>query len=256
MGISKSTEPLKINEYNITTKRYSIPCKIFMPDAQVKKIIIGVHGFAGDKESSVLFALAEQLVKNEGALICFDFPAHGKSEALDNQLRVENCMQDLLDVADYVRDKFPQKEYGIFGTSFGGYITLLCGDKLREFKKVLRAPAVTIAESFVEKIIPVSKDEFLKQGGALCGFERKMYVSVKFYEDLLKYKIQIPQEEILVIHGTEDDIAPFADVKNIADKHPNIKLIPVIGADHRFKKEGELEQILESAMEWYGDNGG
>lgn len=247
---------MNIKEFSIKKERYSIPCKFFMPDAQVKKIIIGLHGFAGDKESSVLFALAERLVLNESALLCFDFPAHGESAASDSFLRVENCKQDLLDVAEYVRNEFPQKAYGIFATSFGGYITLLCSSKLKDFKKVLRAPAVTMAESFVEKIISVSKIEFINNKGALCGFEREMYVSVDFYEDLLKYKIQIPQEEILVIHGTEDDIVPFADVKNIADKHPNIKLIPVIGADHRFKKEGELEQILESAMEWYGGNGG
>ena len=242
---------MEIKEFGICTERYLIPCKSFMPETTIKKVVIGVHGFAGDKDSSVLSALAEELALNESGLICFDFPAHGKSEASDNLLRVENCMQDLLDVADYVREKYPQKEYGVFATSFGGYITLLCSDKLPEFKIALRAPAVTIANSFVEKIIPVSKVEFINNKGALCGFERKMYVTVDFYEDLLKHEIQIPNEEILVIHGTEDDIVPFADVKNIADKHPNIKLIPIIGADHRFKKKGELERIIESAMKWY-----
>lgn len=245
---------MEIKEFDLITERYLIPCKSFMPNAAIKKVVIGVHGFAGDKDSSVLSALAEELVLNESGLICFDFPAHGKSEAEDNLLRVENCIQDLLNVADYVREKYPQKEYGLFATSFGGYITLLCSDKLPKFKIVLRAPAVTIANSFVEKIIPVSKLEFINNKGALCGFERKMYVSVDFYEDLLNYKIQIPQEEILVIHGTEDDIVPFTDVKNIADKHPNIKLIPIIGADHRFKKEGELEQIIENTMNWYFNN--
>lgn len=241
---------MNIKNFVLTTERYPIPCKSFFSEGKVKKIVIGVHGFAGDKDSSVLYTLAEHLVKNEGALICFDFPSHGKSEALDSSLRVENCMQDLLDVAEYARENYPQKEYGIFATSFGGYITLLCSAKLKDFKKVLRAPAVTMAKSFIEKIIPVSKDEFFEQKGALCGFDRKMFVSSLFYNDLLKYKVQFPEEEILIIHGTEDEIIPYEAIRKFASDNAKIKLVTVYGADHRFKKEGELEQIIENTMNW------
>ena len=242
---------MNIKEFSIKKERYSIPCKFLMPDAQVKKIIIGVHGFAGDKESSVLFALAERLVLNESALLCFDFPAHGESEALDSSLRVENCVQDLLDVVAYVRNEFPQKEYGIFATSFGGYITLLCSAELKDFKKVLRAPAVTMAESFIEKIIPISKDEFIEQKGALCGFERKMFVSSMFYEDLLRYPIEKSEDELLIIHGTEDDIIPYSAIKEYSANCTKIKLVTIYGADHRFKKAGEIDQIIENTAKWF-----
>lgn len=42
----------------IMTDRYPIDCKSYLPDGQSDGIIIGVHGFAGDKESSALKALA------------------------------------------------------------------------------------------------------------------------------------------------------------------------------------------------------
>lgn len=41
--------------------------------------MIGVHGFAGDKESSMLEKLADSFCLHNSAVITFDFPAHGSS---------------------------------------------------------------------------------------------------------------------------------------------------------------------------------
>lgn len=241
---------MKIKEFNIELEEFDIPCKLFTPTGNIKKIILGVHGFAGDKESSVLKALAEKLVEKDCALICFDFPAHGKSSAPDSFLRVEKCIQSLMEVVKFVKTHFPESEYGIFATSFGGYITLVCSEELKDFKIVLRAPAITMANSLLSKIIPVPKEQFILDGGSVCGFERKMFVSTMFYEDLLKYQIKIPSEEFLIIHGTEDDIIPYSAVKEFANIHKNIKLIAVKGADHRFKKAGQLMQIVDNTINW------
>ena len=46
----------------------------------MKEIIIACHGFAGDKESSAIEALADEMNRNNVGVICFDFPGHGKSE--------------------------------------------------------------------------------------------------------------------------------------------------------------------------------
>lgn len=43
-------------------RAYAVPCKLFMPvGGIVKRVVLGVHGFAGDKESSVLSRLATEL---------------------------------------------------------------------------------------------------------------------------------------------------------------------------------------------------
>lgn len=243
----------KTKRFCIKHNDYDIACKIFFGN-KIDGVIIGVHGFAGDKESSVLRALADNLCKRNYALLCFDFPAHGLSTAPDNMLSVQNCQRDLMTVADYVLSNFQGKKYGIFATSFGGYITLLCAQKLKNFKKVLRAPAVTMAESFIEKIVPITKEEFLQNGGAECGFERKMFVSANFYTELVQNPPQIPDEPLMIIHGTDDDIIPYQAVKTLSDNHPNISLVTVGGADHRFKHPGELELIVQKSAEWFLNN--
>lgn len=241
----------KITEFHISTNDYNIPCKLFEPTNNVEFVVIGVHGFAGDKDSSILAGLANSLCKRNGALICFDFPAHGKSEAEDNYLRVNNCKRDLLQVVAHASNLYPNKKYGIFATSFGGYITLLCADKLKNYRKVLRAPAVTMADSFIEKIIPISKKEFLENGSAICGFERKMFVSSEFYADLLENPIKIPDEPLMIIHGTKDDIIPYKAVLKLTEEYTNITLISVNGADHRFKRLGDISLIINSSLEWF-----
>jgi alpha-beta hydrolase superfamily lysophospholipase len=239
--------------FSLDTPRRTIPCKVFLPEGEPGQIILGVHGFAGDMESSVLKKLGEALCEAGKALICFDFPAHGSSTAPDSHLRVDACQEDFRAMAAYIRSTYPGKEYGVFATSFGGYITLLCADFIPDFRMVLRAPAVTMAETFIRKIIPCSREEFLDSAGAWCGFERKMFVSRAFYEDLLENPPEIPPCPLLILHGTEDDVIYFEAVRKIADTYPNVTLIAFPGADHRFKNPGEAQKIVSHATGWFAD---
>lgn len=242
---------MRVTNFSIEAEDHQIPCKMFSPLSEMEGVVIGVHGFAGDKESSVLTALGQALSQRRMGLICFDLPAHGSSQAPDSFLRVDHCKKDLMKVVGMVLDRFPNRRYGIFATSFGGHLTLLCREGLRQFRIVLRAPAVTMAESFIHKILPVTRERFLEDGGAVCGFERKMFVSTEFYEDLLENPPVVGDAPLKIIHGTEDDIIPYAAVRELAEAHPNIELFTIQGADHRFKRPGELESIVEESVKWF-----
>ena len=241
---------MKVTNFELDNKSYKIPVKEFEPESEAELAVIGVHGFAGDKESSVLKRLGEALCERSGALVCFDFPAHGTSSADDSMLRVENCKNDLMTVVDYVKSKYKNAKYAVFATSFGGYITLQCSDMLDDFKLLLRAPAVTMADAFINKIIPVSLDEFREKRQALCGFERLMYVPYDFYDDLATRAVPTPKNETMIIHGTLDDLIEYDAVKKFAESAENIKLISVEGADHRFKRKGDLDAIIDNAILW------
>lgn len=241
---------MKMRSFLLDSAGGKIPCRAFLPEGEAELAVLGVHGFAGDKESSVLYKLAEALCLRRGALVCFDFPAHGESRAPDSHLRVHRCMEDFLTVADHIRQQFPGCRYGVFATSFGGYITLLCAERIPDFRMVLRAPAVTMAETFIRRIIPCPEEEFLAAGGAWCGFDRKMFVNADFYRDLLDNPPRIPDCPLLILHGDRDDVIPFGAVERIAKAHANVALVPFPGADHRFKGPGEVEKIVNTAMRW------
>lgn len=243
---------MQTNNFSINGK-YEIKCKEFLPDGDVRHVIIGVHGFAGDKDSSMLKNLARALCERDGALLCFDFPAHGESPEGEEMLTAENCKADLSAVIEYVFNKYPSAKKSIFATSFGGYITLLCADELHDISLVLRAPAVTMPKILLETVLKISAEDFKKAGTVVCGFERSLDLPYSFSENLNAQKsvydsdLTIPT---LIIHGDVDDIVPPADVFNFAKTQDIVKLEIIKGADHRFKNRGEIEKVIELTLDF------
>ncbi len=246
----RSLDYPEIHKFSLPSDGYDISCKLFAPPfGKPNGIVIGVHGFAGDKNSSVLTQLALALHKKQWALVCFDFPAHGDSTAPDDRLRVDNCKRDLLTVVSWAKTTYSDAAYGLFATSFGGYIASLCTEELSGIRKVFRAPAVTMATALEHIVAPTAVEELL-ENGAVCGFERNMHVSGALYRDLLEQPFLIPDEPFMIIHGTKDDVIPFAAVKQLSERCDHICLIAVEGADHRFKRPDDLEIILENSVSW------
>ena len=233
-------------------RQYDISCKLFEPET-VQQVIIGVHGFAGDKDSSMLKMLAEACAPAGVALLCFDFPAHGKSPVAEDMLTAEHCKQDLLSVCRYAESRYPQAEKGIFATSFGGYISLLCADQLPDYRYILRAPAVTMPRLLLETVLKITAAEFAQKGSILCGFERPIRLPYAFYQELLLQEdlLQKPiQQKLLLIHGDCDDVVPLTDILQFQAAHPDLHLHIIEGADHRFKKPGQLQKIVSIATDF------
>ena len=234
---------------------YQIPIKEFKPD-KIEKIIIACHGFGGDKESSAIELLAQKLIKENIMVIAFDFPAHGESTAKGEEYLVKNCINDLISVEEYVKEKYPQKPIGIFATSFGAYVTLLKINQYSNnyFSIVLRAPAICMDKIFENSIIRENIKDFKNRGYTILGYEKELKVSYKYYEELKSnklFEIYNKNEELLIIQGTEDDMAPIADsIRFIEEKNTKGKIEKIIGADHRMKKEGELEKAINIAVEY------
>lgn len=131
---------------------------------------------------------------------------------------------------------------------FGGYISLLCADKLSKMPFVLRAPAITMPKVLLENVLKTSAKNFKTQEFAVCGFERPIKLPYSFYEELLQQENVFDKHilsPVLIIHGDNDDIVPLADIEDFTASQSNVSLHVINGADHRFKNEGETEKIVE-----------
>lgn len=162
-------------------------------------------------------------------------------------LTVENCKYDLLAVFDYASGLYPAATKSVFATSFGGYITLLCADELTTCPLVLRAPAVTMPKLLLQTVLGITQEQFKQAGHITCGFERLIQLPYAFVEELQRQEdlfAKALQQPTLIIHGDCDDIVPLEDIKAFAQHQKTVSLEIIPGADHRFKKSGELEKIL------------
>ena len=70
------------------------------------------------------------------------------------------------------------------------------------------------------------------------------------YPEVHRFSLPIPNEPLMIIHGTADDVIPYAAVKRLSELCDNICLITVEGADHRFKRPEDLPTILRHALPW------
>lgn len=242
---------MKIHYYDLSGI-YDIPIKRFEPEGTVSGFIVAVHGFGGDKESSAIEALAKRMTARGFAVIAFDFPAHGTSKA-DGYCCTANCRLDLMNVFEHTCELYPEAERkAVFATSFGGYITLLSLDTLpSDVRIVLRAPAVDMRATF-ESILPLPLDRFKSAGFVEMGFERKLNVPYPFYTELCEADISQKdmQRDMLIIHGDRDGIVLPEHIRRFCESNPKARLEVIKGADHRFKGEGEIGRVINSAEKY------
>ena len=97
-------------------------------------------------------------------------------------------------------------------------------------------------------------EEFKKQGHVKEGFARRFDVTYSMYEDLLNndiLKYYKSNNNILIIHGTNDEVAPFEDAVRLQQKfNEKIKLEMIEDAGHRFQGEGQREKVLDIATKY------
>ena len=232
------------------------PCKVYAPaDGAVKHAIVAVHGFGGSKESPTYAALARALCPDGMAVYCFDFPAHGAHPWSGKAFTVEACADALLSVARHVRDAHSGRA-GVFATSFGGFMTLRCmdglTDALDDFALVLKAPAVKMAETFEQVILDDQRSRFDERGFVVLDYNRPLEVHRVYLDGLKAQSVCVPYgRPMLVIHGTADTVVTPAHIADFMAKNSLAELVRIPGADHEFKGEGQLDQVIQAARAYY-----
>jgi fermentation-respiration switch protein FrsA (DUF1100 family) len=105
----------------------------------------------------------------------------------------------------------------------------------------------------------IKSDEYeriMKGKDSLVGFDRKIVVTRSLLDDLKANDIRQRDfldysESILILHGTADEVVPFADSRDFAENNL-IEFIPVEGADHRFQNPVHMSLANKYAMEFMG----
>lgn len=244
---------MKFSFFRIKGRFYNISCIEYVPKAKIADFaVVCLHGFGGDKESSAIKRLAERITERGGAVIGFDFASHGESEAQDEMLTVDNCISDTKTIYAYAKNKYGRAEF--FATSFGAFvlINMLKSADFKEVKAVFRAPAVKMEDTFLNPICNLTSAELGARDSVVCGFQRKMKLGYDFWLDLKNHNTESVyfENQVLMIYGDKDDVVRVEDMEAFAAQRPNIKVKVVTGADHRFKGKGQLDEVIESAVEF------
>ena len=109
---------------------HQIPCIAEFP-ADMRKVVIVIHGYDSSKESENAANLMRILPGKGFGVIAYDQPNHGSEQAAEEQLSIDACLDSLAQVEQYLTERFrtagqpgapAPPEICYFGSSFGAYI--------------------------------------------------------------------------------------------------------------------------------------
>lgn len=241
----------------LSHEKLTIPCKLSQPDdGQIHRVVLGVHGFGGSANDTIQAGIAEEMELFYSATLRFDFPAHGESPMGGDAFSLENCIDSLLAVARFAKERFPQVEdLCIFATGFGAYVTLLTLQELLELpgkvKLVVQTPSVRMDETLLA-MTGISQPTFQAMDRITIRAERPFDVTYRFYEELRSNNVlttyPIP---MLILHGEDDAYIRMTDIQHLHRINELSKLVIIPGTSHRFLEDGAWDMVLDLTRDWF-----
>lgn len=246
--------------FDINESGYSIRCKLYCADVhKISKAVIFGHGFGGHKDNKAAEKFAAKLISKhkEFGIITFNWPCHG-DDARKN-LHLGECDTYLTLVLEYVSREFHAEEIYGYGTSFGGYLFLkyIADHGKNPFRRLaLRCPAITIYDSMINRIMSADDyDKILKGKPVLVGFDRKIRIEKPFLDELQAADVTKNDyidyaDDLLIIHGTKDEVIPFDKSAEFADQNV-IEFVPMVNGDHRFTDPKIMDLAIHTIIEFF-----
>lgn len=242
-------------EFRISYEDMRIPCKLVEPDfGDIRRVILGVHGLGGSTDDAIQTGLAEEMEMFYAASLRFDFPAHGENPC--EALTLDNCLNTLLAVARYARERYPQVEdLCIFASGFGAYITLIALQDLLEMpgriKLVVQTPSVLMHETLLA-MRGISEPTLQAMERITFKTPRPIEITHSFYREL-RANIALTRHPIpmLILHGEADDFIRMNDIQQFRRINERSKLVIIPGTSHRFLEEGAWDMVLDLTRDWF-----
>lgn len=231
-----------VKYFDINAEGNSIKCKLYCNNArEIDTFVLFGHGFGGHKDNKAAENLAQKLLSKEkgSALMTFNWPCHG--DDVKKRLRLTDCDAYITIVLNDIRERYRPNRICANATSFGGYLFLkYIAEHSNPFEKlVLRCPAVPMYEVLTERFMTPENFAAMEKGRAVpVGFDRKINIDAQFLNELKNADITRNDylddaENILILHGTKDEIVPIDAVRAFAENNL-IEFVPIVNADHRF----------------------
>lgn len=181
---------------------------------KIAPTILLCHGHGSSKTSISTSGLAKRLLNMGFCVYRFDFTGCGQSQG---ELTNLSPLVGLDDLKSAVKD-LGKKRFALYGSSFGGYVALMCASKNTVMALGLKAPV-----SDYPAVIKAHEDKKLKVNILEDTKGLDLYKEAK--------NIKCP---VLIVHGDADNTVPLTQSKNLL-KHleaSNKSLKIITGAPH------------------------
>ncbi len=207
--------------------------------------IIG-HGVTGNKDRPFILALAEGLETAGVPTLRMSFTGNGDSEGQFVDCTISKETQDLGSVIDAVGER----KICYIGHSMGGAVGVKRTSSDTRIDALISLAGMVHTQEFAQREFgEETPDEGCMWEEESCPLSSTYMNDMASLNSLadLGAQINVPW---LLVHGTEDDVVPIVDSKDIIAKATNApEFFQIAGADHVFSDDA-LPAMVAKVVEW------
>ena len=233
---------------------HRLAARLDAPDGAVKAYALFAHCFTCGKDVIAASRIAQALTGHGIAVLRFDFAGLGASEGEFENTNFSSNVADLVEAADFLREKFAAPHI-LIGHSLGGAAVLAAAVSVPEAKAV-----VTIAApgepAYVTSMFSAHLEQIAAEGEAqvqLAG--RPFRIKQQFVEDVgghsLREHIAGLRKALLVMHAPGDDTVAVRNAMDIfmAARHPK-SFVSLDDADHLLTRREDAAYVADLIAAW------
>jgi uncharacterized protein len=203
-------------------------------------IVVLGHGVTGNKDRPFVVALAEELARSGMNTLRFSFTGNGSSGGRFVESNISKEVEDL----GAVIDNLSSARVGYIGHSMGAAVGVLRAARDPRIRFLVSLAGMVNTKDFAEREFGM-----VKPGEGFMWDDSSCPLSQSYMDDLRKIgsvadeapKIKVPW---LLVHGTEDDVVPIGDSREIFAKANEPKeLKEITGANHVFAGDATAKMI-------------
>lgn len=237
------------------------------PKTTTNKAILLVHGWTGNKDEvgNLYLKLAYQLALNGVASVRLDVRGEGgqQTEPLVLTSTYETRGQDVRSAFTYMRQQYPDHEYGLVGFSLGGTTVLdLLNQELNNIKYLILWSSLSDPGMMFRDFSPAFIDKINKQGQATLKLWATLVITKKHYlgypaKDLLS-GLKNFKGYVLSIRGTKDSVPPQENKFEKAFVNATFVASYIAGSDHVFnvldENKSDEKILIDQSVNWITNN--
>ncbi|MAA70102.1 MAG: osmotically inducible protein OsmC [Bermanella sp.] len=224
------------------------------PGPHPKAFVLYAHCFTCGKDSLAASRISRGLVAQGYAVLRYDFAGIGHSEGQFEDTNFTTSVDDLVMVADYLKDNY-QAPAILIGHSFGGAVVLGATSKIKSIKGVVTVAAPS-KPCHVIKQFAEFEDEIMTKGQADVLLSGRSFVMKKqFLDDVYNQNqdetIRKMKTPLLVFHSPRDTTVLIKEAEHIYNyaKHPK-SFISLDPADHLLSSSKHAAYVASSVAVW------
>ena len=215
-------------------------------DAQTKRVVLLGHGVTGNKDRPFVVALANGLAAAGVNALRFSFSGNGASQGRFTDSTITKEIADLGSVLDACAGW----RTAYVGHSMGGAVGVLRASQDARIELLVSLAGMVRTAAFAQR-------EFgtVQPGSGCMWDDSDCPLSQAYMDDLAQIgtvldaapKIKAPW---LLVHGTEDDVVPIQDSKDILIRAGrDVKFVPLPGANHVFAGD-HTAPMIAAVVNW------